>query len=115
MRRYISALALGITLTATAFPFAAQAGELKADHAHKIELRGVNGVAYYTVEAGRYHVVAVLAADETAAPVRFAATLEPGQSFTISVPGAVDQGAATIEIVRDGDAVRVAPAVVALN
>jgi hypothetical protein len=115
IRRVFSALALAIALAPALAPVATQAGEMRPAHAHPIELKSVTGVAYYTVEAGQYQVVAVLAADDSAAPVRFVATLEPGQRFTISVPGAVGEREAVIEIVRQGDTVIVAPVVVASN
>jgi hypothetical protein len=116
MRRAFRALAFAIALATPALaPVATQAGEMRPAHAHPIALKGVTGVAYYTVESGQYQVVAVLAAGESAAPVRFAAMLEPGQRFTISVPGAVGEREAVIEIVRQGDMVIVAPVVVASN
>jgi hypothetical protein len=113
MRSFLSALAL--VLAPLALASAAQAGDMTPAHAHGIELNGVTGVAYYTVESGQYHVVAVLAAEGGNTPVRVSAMLNPGQSFTISVPGAVGEREAVIEIVRQGDAVAVSPAVVALN
>lgn len=109
MRRIAYALALALA------PLTAQAGELEPAQAHKIELNGLNGVAYYTVEDGQYHVVAVLASGEAGAPVRFSAMFEPGQGFTIAVPGPVGERESVIEIVRQGDIVAVSPVVVALN
>ena len=51
--------------------------------AHKIDLGGVNGVAYYTEEAGRFHVVATLAQQE-GQPIRVETVLAPGQSVVLS-------------------------------
>ena len=109
MRRIAYALALVLA------PMAAQAGELQPANAHKIELKDVNGVAYYTVTDGEYHVVAVLASGEGATPVRFSATLEPDQRFTIAVPGAIGEREQVVEIVRQGDSIVASPVVVALN
>jgi hypothetical protein len=108
MRRLLLASVIALS------PVAAQAGELKPTQAHSIDLNGVHGVAYYTVEDGDYHVVAVVAHDG-GTPVRVSAHLADGQSVVISVPGAVGSAEATLEIVRDGDAVSVSPTVVALN
>lgn len=52
-------------------------------NAHKIDLGSVNGVAYYTEEAGRFRVVATLAQQE-GQPLRFETVLAPGQSFVLS-------------------------------
>lgn len=119
MRKLLGALTLvlaPLTLaSATLVASAAQAGEMKPAHAHGIELKGVTGVAYYTVDSGQYHVVAVLAAEGGGVPVRVSTMLDPGQSFTISVPGAIGEREAVVEIARRGDTVAVSPAVVALN
>lgn len=106
---------LALALALTASTFAAQAAELVPNHAHSIALNGVTGVAYYTVEGGTYRLVAVLAAGESATPVRFSASLVPGQRVSISVPGPYGQPEAAIEFVREGDAILAAPLLVALN
>jgi hypothetical protein len=103
------------TLLFALAPLSAQAGELRPGHAHSIDLNGVTGVAYYTVEAGAYRIAAVLSSGEAAVPVRFAASLAPDQSITVSVPGALGGSDTTIEFTRHGDMVHVGPALVALN
>jgi hypothetical protein len=60
-------------------------------------------VAYYTVEPAGYHVVATLAHGESGMPVRVEAVLAPGQSMTLSTPGASNAAPAVVEISRDGD------------
>jgi hypothetical protein len=84
---------------------AAHAAELRPLQASGIALGELAGVAYYTRENDGYHVVATLAAGENAAPVRFAATLLPGQKTTLSVPRAGGRDAASVEISRIGDRV----------
>jgi hypothetical protein len=68
------------------FAGAAHAGELRPTQGQTLDLGGVLGVAYYTVEPDGYHVVATLAEGETGAPVRFEAVLTPGQAVTLSSP-----------------------------
>ena len=73
--------------------------------ASSIELGGVSGVAYYTNEKDGYRVVATLAADENAMPVRFAATLLPGQKTVLSVPREQGLDPIWVEISRIGSRV----------
>jgi hypothetical protein len=107
------AIAYGLAFLLSAS--AAQALELKPLEAHKIEMNGVNGVAYYTWDGEDCRVVAVLAAGESGTPVRFSTTLEPGQHVTVAVPGGDGENASAVEFVREGDSVAVAPALLALN
>lgn len=109
MRRFFLAFVLALS------PLAAQAADMKPTQAHSIELDCVHGVAYYTVDADRFHVVALLAAGEGGTPVRIATDLAPGQRITVAVPGPLGMGDATVEIVRQGDIVTVGRTQVALN
>ena len=109
MRTLLFALALTVPAVA------AHASELVPNHAHSVALNGVTGVAYYTVDGGAYRLVAVLAAGESAAPVRFSASLVPGQRVSVSVPGPQGGQEAAVEFVREGDAILAAPLFVALN
>ncbi len=97
----IAALA-GLALSASAL-----AGDLKPIAAESIALGGVVGTAYYTVEPDGFRVVATLASGEDATPVRFTATLQPGQRTTISVPRASGEGPLEVEFARQGDTLRV--------
>jgi hypothetical protein len=85
----------------------AQAEQLKPIEARSIELGGTVGVAYYTKADDGFRVVATLAAGEAATPVRFIATLTPGQSVVVSVPQALNEPAREVEIRRNGDGVTV--------
>jgi hypothetical protein len=69
--------------------------------AHKIDLGGVNGVAYYTEEAGRFRVVATLAQQE-GLPVRFETTLAPGQTVVLSTAKG-EAGLMSVELSREAD------------
>ncbi len=51
--------------------------------ARSINLGNVNGVAYYTEEAGRFRVVATLAQTE-GQPIRVETLLAPGQTVVLS-------------------------------
>lgn len=89
----------------------------KTDHAtlpllaprtgHAIHLARFDGIVYYTVEQDGYRVVATLASGAEGLPIRFIATLGPGQRIVISVPQSVDQPSVDFEILRDCDALLV--------
>ncbi len=80
----------------------AQAGELQPIAAQSISLGGVAGVAYYTVEPDGYRVVATMAAQD-GTPIRFVATLAPGQEVVISAPGKVGEKESQLVLARMGD------------
>src|ERR1700704_2874727 len=92
---------------ATAFALAsleaAHAEGLRPIEAKSIDLGGVSGVAYYTVERDGFHVVATLAQGEAGMPIRVVSVLAPGQRVVLSTP----QQADAIEISRKGDSVLV--------
>lgn len=81
----------------------AAASDLAPGNGHSIHLGRFDGAVYYTVEKDGYRVVATLASGAEAQPIRFASTLGPGQRLMISVPRAIGQPSADIEIKRDGD------------
>jgi hypothetical protein len=75
---------------------AAHAGDLRPTQGQILDLGGVLGVAYYTVEPDGYHVVTTLAEGETGVPVRFEAVLTQGQAVTVSSP--TGQGGALVSV-----------------
>ena len=83
------------------------AGELLPMHAQSIALGQVTGIAYYTVEADGYRVVATLASGAESTPIRYVATLISGQSIVLSVPQGFQEPALEFQIRRDGDSVTV--------
>lgn len=80
---------------------AAHAEGLRPVQAKSIDLGGVSGVAYYTVERDGFRVVTTLAQGERGTPVRMVAVLAPGQSVVLSTPNQER----TIEISRQADTV----------
>jgi hypothetical protein len=78
------------------------AAELKPLQAHSIVVGSLPGVVYFTRETDGYRVVATLA-DAAHWPLRFVATLQPGQSVTLSTPGAVGMPPAEMRLEREGN------------
>jgi len=106
IRKTLFAVVFGIaSLTA------AQAEGLRPIEAKSIDLGGVSGIAYYTVERDGFRVVATLAQGEAGTPIRVVSTLAPGQRVVLSTP----QPAGAIEISRQGDSVLVRKANAASN
>ena len=95
------------TFFATAFGIAsltvAHAEGLRPIEGRSIDLGGISGIAYYTVERNGFHVVTTLAQGESGTPIRVVSVLAPGQSVVLSTP----QKADAIEISRKGDSVLV--------
>lgn len=90
---------------------AARADGLRPMEGHSIDLGGISGVAYYTVERDEFHVVATLAQGQAGKPIRIVSVLAPGQRVVPSTP----QQAGAIEISRTGDSVLVRRANAATN
>src|SRR5947207_1321017 len=82
---------------------AAHADGLRPIDAKSIDLGGVSGVAYYTVERDGFHVVTTLAEGEAGTPIRVVSILSSGQRVVLSTPAP----ASGIEISREGDRVLV--------
>jgi hypothetical protein len=103
------------TLFATAFGIAAlapaHADGLRPIESKSIDLGGISGIAYYTVERDGFQVVATLAQGEAGTPIRVVSVLAPGQRVILSTPQQVD----AIEISRTGDSVFVRNANTASN
>ena len=94
IRSMLFAAAFGIVSLA-----AARAEGLRPMAGKSIDLGGISGIAYYTVERDGFHVVATLAQGEAGAPIRVVSVLAPGQRLVLSTP----QQAGAIEISRQGD------------
>ena len=90
---------------------AAGAGDLRPIQGKSIDLGGISGIAYYTVERDGFHVVATLAQGEAGTPFRVVSILAPGQRVVLSTP----HQANAVEIRREGDSVLVRKANVAVN
>jgi hypothetical protein len=95
--------ALFATAVALALVGPAHADGLRPIEATSIDLGGLSGVAYYTVERDGFHVVTTLAEGEAGTPIRVVSILSPGQRVVLSTPAP----AGGIEISREGDRVLV--------
>jgi hypothetical protein len=96
MRKYISLVALCLTLTPV------HAGEITDLQAESIDIGDFHGIVFYTGENDGYRVVATIAQGETGLPVRFEATLIEAQKITITVPGKLGEISQAIELTRVG-------------
>ena len=81
-------------------PSFAHADGIQPIEGRSIDLGTFSGIAYYTVESDGLHVVATLDDSRGGTPVRFEATLAPGQRVVLSTPGGQGWAAHTIEITR---------------
>ena len=106
VRSMLFAAAFGIASVA-----AARADGLRPMEGKSIDLGGISGIAYYTVERDGFHVVATLAQGEAGTPIRVVSILAAGQRVVLSTP----QRADAIEISRKGDSVFVRNANTASN
>jgi len=91
-----------VLFVAGAVSWAARAEGLREIQAKSLQLGGVSGVAYYTVQDQGYRLVVTLASQDST-PVRFESTLLSGQKVTMSMPGSARANAQTIEFSRQGD------------
>ena len=105
-RSILFAAAFGIASLTTA-----RADGLLPIQGKSIDLGGISGIAYYTVERDGFHVVTTLAQGEAGTPIRVVSVLAPGQRVVLSTP----QRADAIEISRKGDSVFVRNANTASN
>jgi hypothetical protein len=89
----------------------AHADGLRPMEGKSIDLGGISGIAYYTVERDGFRVVATLAQGEAGTPIRVVSVLALGQRVVLSTP----QQAGAIEISREGDGVLIRKANTATN
>jgi hypothetical protein len=82
---------------------AVHAESLRPVQARKVDLGALAGVAYYTVEQDGHRLVVSLKAPETDKPLRFVATLAPGQAVTLSVPRQAGEPPVEVHFVRHGE------------
>jgi hypothetical protein len=106
IRSMLFAAAFGIASLASA-----RADNLRPIEGKSIDLGGISGVAYYTVERDGFHVVATLAQGQAGTPIRLVTVLAPGQHVVLSTP----QQASAIEISRKGETLLVRKATAGSN
>jgi hypothetical protein len=100
-------MSLSHLLAATAV--ALTSGIVRADEprpiqAQRLDLGGVAGIAYYTVEPDGFHVVATLAQDsKDGIPLRVQSVLDVGRSLKLSTPGVNGIEPATITFAHEGE------------
>ena len=101
------------TLIASAVAVACLSGNALADDkplaGKTIDLGGVKGAAYYTVEGEDFRVVTTLQAGETGSPLRFVSTLSDGETLTVQVPSRNGGTTEDLMITRTGDVLDVSP------
>ena len=87
----------------------ARAGDLRPIEANVATLGAVTVVTYYTPGPEGFDLVATAQTGEDGGPVplRFTATLAPGQRAVISVPRAAGEPPLAVEFARVGDRVEV--------
>jgi hypothetical protein len=88
------------------------AGGVRADSIRPIEGRRIDlgtfgGVAYYTVKPDGYRLVVTLTPSGAETPVRFVATLAPGQSVTLSTPRKLGEPALEVRFQHKGESLLV--------
>jgi hypothetical protein len=116
---YRSAIAAALTTFAIglgiAIVGAAHADAFKPIQAQHVDLGAFTGIAYYTAERDGHHLVITVQAGETGTPMRFAATLAPGQGVTLSVPRHAGEAPLELHFVRQGERIVVNGAAAALS
>jgi hypothetical protein len=98
-------MSLSHLLAATAV--ALTSGIVRADEprpiqAQRLDLGGVAGIAYYTVEPDGFHVVATQDSKD-GIPLRVQSVLDVGRSLTLSTPGVNGIEPATITFAHEGE------------
>jgi hypothetical protein len=112
---FIAALTTFAIGVAIAIAGAAHADTFKPLQAQHVDLGAFAGVAYYTAEKDGHHLVVTVQAGETGTPMRFAATLAPGQGVTLSVPRHPGESPVELHFVRQGEQIVMNGAAVSLS
>ena len=105
--RKIALAAAGIAVASIGWAGMGSATMAGGPRAHSIHLGAINGVAYYTEEAGRFRVVATLSQQE-GLPIRVETLLAPGQSVVLSTAKG-EAGLESVELSREDDNLSVRP------
>jgi hypothetical protein len=90
-------------VAAVSVVWSVQAETLEPIQGKSIDLGTLTGITYYTVEPEGFRVVATLLPRGTDVPVRFVATLAPGQSVTLSTPRDVGEPPVQVRLIRQGE------------
>src|SRR5215469_5312586 len=84
-----------------------RADSIKPIEGRRIDLGTFGGVAYYTVKPDGYRLVVTLTPSGAETPVRFVATLAPGQSVTLSTPRKLGEPALEVRFQHKGESLLV--------
>lgn len=95
---WVAALAIGALSSVPG-----KAEELRPFQGGTVQLGPVNGTVYYTESDGGYRVLATFSEGPESTPLRLTATLLPGQSVSVSVPGRAGTPPAEVQFRRVGD------------
>jgi hypothetical protein len=79
------------------------ADSIKPIEGKSIDLGAFGGIAYYTVKPEDYQLIVTLTPSGAETPVRFIATLAPGQSVTLSTPRKLGEPAIEVSFKRQGE------------
>ena len=79
------------------------ADSIKPIEGKRIDLGTFDGIAYYTVMPDGYRLVVTMMPSGTQTPVRFIATLAPGQSVTLSTPRKLGEPAVEVRFRHQGE------------
>ena len=79
------------------------ADSIKPIEGKRIDLGTFGGIAYYTIKPDGYQLVITLSPYEGETPIRFIATLAPGQSVTLSTPRKLGEPAVEVRFRHQGE------------
>ena len=79
------------------------ADSIKPIEGKSIDLGAFGGIAYYTVKPEGYQLIVTLTPSGAETPVRFIATLAPGQSVTLSTPRKLGEPAIEVSFKHQGE------------
>jgi hypothetical protein len=84
-----------------------RAESIRPIEGRRIDLGTFGGVVYYTVKPDGYRLVVTLSPSGAETPVRFVATLAPGQSVTLSTPRKLGEPALEVRFQHKGESLLV--------
>src|SRR5271155_1423673 len=99
--RYL-AITMGVAASLVAVCGEVRAEDLAPFAGRSVAVGERSGISYYRPTEGGFEVVVTLADGPAGRPVRFVATLSPGQATAISAPGMSGEGTTSITITRNG-------------
>jgi hypothetical protein len=111
MTKRIAFLACAVSMVLIAS--GVRADSIKPIEGKRVDLGTFAGVAYYTLTPDGFRLVVTLAPSGAETPVRFVATLAPGQSVTVSTPRKLGEPSVEVHFKHQGESLFVDAADVA--